>query len=113
MNVNIDDSWKAQLKEEFEKPYFQSLVDFVKTEYNTQTCFPKGSEIFAAFDYCSFNDVKVVIIGQDPYHGIGQAHGLCFSVNDGIALPPSLIKLLELIRQVHIKVRVGNNLQML
>ncbi|MBW1298748.1 uracil-DNA glycosylase [Aquimarina litoralis] len=95
MDVNIEDSWKAQLTTEFDKPYFKTLVDFVKTEYKTQTCFPKGSEIFAAFDHCSYDDVKVVIIGQDPYHGVGQAHGLCFSVNEGIAMPPSLINIFK------------------
>ncbi|MDH7446598.1 uracil-DNA glycosylase [Aquimarina sp. 2201CG14-23] len=95
MKVNIETSWKEQLKDEFEKPYFKELVEFVKTEFDAHTCFPKGSEIFAAFDYCSFDDVKVVIIGQDPYHGIGQAHGLCFSVNDGIDIPPSLINIFK------------------
>lgn len=95
MNVNIDPSWEEQLKGEFEKPYFKILTDFVKTEYKNYTCYPKGSEIFAAFDYCSFDDVKVVIIGQDPYHGIGQAHGLCFSVNEGVAIPPSLINIFK------------------
>lgn len=95
MNVNIEESWRAQLSEEFEKPYFIDLIGFVKTEYSTHTCFPKGSEIFAAFDYCRFTDVKVVIIGQDPYHGIGQAHGLCFSVNDHIDIPPSLLNIFK------------------
>lgn len=95
MNVNIDPSWKEQLKSEFEKPYFKTLTDFVKAEYKDHTCYPKGSEIFAAFDHCSFDNVKVVIIGQDPYHGIGQAHGLCFSVNEGVAIPPSLINIFK------------------
>ncbi|MGY3794387.1 uracil-DNA glycosylase [uncultured Aquimarina sp.] len=95
MNVNIDPSWKEQLKNEFEKPYFKTLTDFVKAEYKDHTCYPKGSEIFAAFDHCSFDNVKVVIIGQDPYHGIGQAHGLCFSVNEGVAIPPSLINIFK------------------
>ncbi len=90
MQVNIDPSWKAVLSEEFEKPYFQHLIQFVKSEYKTHVCYPKGSQIFAAFDHCHFNQVKVVIIGQDPYHGPNQANGLCFSVNDGISFPPSL-----------------------
>ncbi len=95
MNVNIEQGWKAELKDEFDKPYFSELVKFVKEEYNRNTCYPKGSEIFAAFDHCSFNDVRVVVIGQDPYHGVGQANGLCFSVNDGIAMPPSLINIFK------------------
>ncbi|MDY8136312.1 uracil-DNA glycosylase [Aquimarina sp. 2201CG5-10] len=95
MNVNIESGWKQQLTEEFNKPYFTQLTDFVKVEYKTQKCFPKGSEIFSAFDYCNFDDVKVVIIGQDPYHGVGQANGLCFSVNDGIDMPPSLINIFK------------------
>ncbi|WDO12155.1 uracil-DNA glycosylase [Flavobacterium sp. WW92] len=90
MQVKIHPSWKAVLAGEFEKPYFHQLIDFVKSEYAHHTCYPKGSEIFAAFDHCHFDDVKVVIIGQDPYHGPNQANGLCFSVNDGIPFPPSL-----------------------
>lgn len=93
MNVTIETSWKEQLKNEFEKPYFLDLIHFVKTEYKNHICYPRGGEIFAAFDSCSFDDVKVVIIGQDPYHGVGQANGLCFSVNDGVALPPSLVNI--------------------
>ncbi|EZH75292.1 uracil-DNA glycosylase [Aquimarina atlantica] len=95
MNVNIEPSWNQQLKEEFDKPYFASLVGFVKTEYKNNTCYPKGSDIFSAFDHCSFDDVKVVVIGQDPYHGVGQANGLCFSVSDGIDMPPSLINIFK------------------
>ncbi len=95
MNVNIEPGWKEQLKDEFDQPYFSKLVDFVREEYTTQTCYPKGTDIFAAFDHCSFDDVKVVVIGQDPYHGIGQANGLCFSVGDGIAMPPSLINIFK------------------
>lgn len=90
MQVNIHPSWKSVLSEEFEKPYFENLINFVKSEYATHTCYPKGSQIFSAFDHCHFDDVKVVIIGQDPYHGPNQANGLCFSVNDGIPFPPSL-----------------------
>ncbi len=90
MNVKINASWKNHLLDEFQKPYFKSLTEFVKQEYNSNRCFPPGNQIFAAFDYCGFDEVKVVIIGQDPYHGIGQANGLCFSVNDGVSHPPSL-----------------------
>ena len=95
MTVKIADSWKQILNDEFEKPYFKNLIDFVASEYNAHTCYPKESEIFAAFDHCSFNDLKVVIIGQDPYHGVGQANGLCFSVHDGIPHPPSLINIFK------------------
>ena len=95
MNVKIADSWKNILQSEFEKPYFKELINFVKTEYQTFTCYPKGKDIFAAFDHCAFDDIKVVIIGQDPYHGPNQANGLCFSVQDGIAHPPSLINIFK------------------
>ena len=90
MEVKIEASWKEQLSEEFEKEYFTKLIEFVRNEYQTQRIYPPGKLIFNAFDQCPFNDVKVVILGQDPYHGPGQAHGLCFSVNDGIDFPPSL-----------------------
>ncbi|WP_420319256.1 uracil-DNA glycosylase [Ekhidna sp.] len=90
MNVKIDDSWMQPLNAEFEKEYFQNLVSFVKTEYKTKQIFPPGSQIFNAFNHCPLGDVKVVIVGQDPYHGPGQANGLCFSVADGIRHPPSL-----------------------
>lgn len=99
MKVKIAENWKKIVQSEFEKPYFKELTNFVKEEYKTTTCYPKGSEIFAAFDLCSFNDLKVVIIGQDPYHGVGQAHGLCFSVNDGISHPPSLINIFKEIKE--------------
>ena len=95
MNVSIDSSWKNHLSEEFEKPYFQSLIEFIKHEYSTNTCYPKGSDIFNAFNHCKYNDLKVVIIGQDPYHRPNQANGLCFSVNDGISHPPSLINIFK------------------
>ncbi len=95
MKVEIAESWKAILKQEFESDYFKSLAAFVKNEYRTTSCYPKGNRIFAAFDHCSFDDLKVVIIGQDPYHGPGQANGLCFSVNDGIPQPPSLINIFK------------------
>lgn len=98
MDVKIVPSWKARLSEEFEKPYFNTLIEFVKQEYRTQTIYPPGKEIFRAFDCCDFNDVKVVIIGQDPYHGAGQANGLCFSVRDGVRMPPSLMNIFKEIR---------------
>ncbi|WP_322970088.1 uracil-DNA glycosylase [Faecalibacter sp. LW9] len=90
MQVNIEESWKKVLASEFEQPYFESLVHFVKNEYKTKTIYPPASKIFAAFDHTPFDEVKVVILGQDPYHGPGQANGLSFSVNDGIRFPPSL-----------------------
>ena len=99
MNVTIHDSWKPYLETEFNKPYFKALTDFVKQEYKTHTCFPKGKDIFAAFDGCPFNKTKVVLIGQDPYHGVGQANGLCFSVNKGIAHPPSLVNIFKELSQ--------------
>ena len=90
MNVRIDESWKKRLQSEFEAPYFKELTDFVRQEYATTRVYPPGSQMFAAFDACPFEQVKVVILGQDPYHEPGQAHGLCFSVNDGVPFPPSL-----------------------
>ena len=99
MLVKIHPSWEEELSSEFEKPYFQQLISFVKSEYATKRCFPKGSEIFSAFDHCPFDKVKVVIIGQDPYHGFGQANGLCFSVNDGVVFPPSLQNIFKEIQQ--------------
>ena len=98
MNVNIDPSWKQHLGEEFGKPYFARLVDFVRQEYQTTTCYPPGKLIFNAFNLCPFEEVKVVIIGQDPYHGDGQANGLCFSVNDGVPFPPSLENIFKEVR---------------
>jgi len=90
MNVQIEESWKKHLEQEFEKDYFIKLTDFVRNEYTRYTVYPPGKFIFNAFSSCSFDKAKVVIIGQDPYHEPGQAHGLCFSVNDGIQFPPSL-----------------------
>ena len=95
MQVKIHSSWQSHLSDEFTKPYFQNLISFVKEEYSKSRCFPKGNQIFSAFDFCPFDDVKVVIIGQDPYHGYGQANGLCFSVNDGVPFPPSLINIFK------------------
>lgn len=90
MQLNPDSSWKTILSEEIEKPYFIDLMKNVEEEYQNHVCFPPKELIFSAFDYCSFNDLKVVIIGQDPYHGDGEANGLCFSVNDNVKIPPSL-----------------------
>ena len=90
MNVQIEESWKAQLDGEFEKPYFERLTQVVRQEYATKTCYPPGRLIFNAFNLCPVDKVKVVIIGQDPYHEPGQAHGLSFSVQDGVTFPPSL-----------------------
>jgi len=95
MDVKIEQSWKKELQEEFEKDYFAGLTEFVRNEYKTRLTFPPANLIFNAFDQCPFDKVKVVIIGQDPYHGDGQAHGLCFSVNDGIAFPPSLLNIFK------------------
>ena len=90
MNVKIENTWREALADEWDKPYFKDLTDFVRREYSTKTIFPPARRIFAAFDSCPFDKVKVVILGQDPYHGPGQANGLCFSVAPGVALPPSL-----------------------
>lgn len=95
MQVKIEPSWQALLQNEFQEKYFHQLTDFVKEEYRNYKCFPPGNKIFAAFDYTPFDNVKVVIIGQDPYHGEGQANGLCFSVNDGIKPPPSLMNIFK------------------
>ncbi len=90
MDVKIEPGWKVLLAEEFEKPYFAALTQFVRQEYSTGPCYPPAGLIFNAFNLCPPDDTRVVIIGQDPYHGPGQAHGLCFSVNDGMRFPPSL-----------------------
>ena len=90
MEIRIEESWKRELAEEWEKDYFVRLTQFVREEYATKQIFPPGRQIFAAFNSTPFHDVKVVILGQDPYHDVGQANGLCFSVNDGIQFPPSL-----------------------
>jgi len=95
MDVKIEQKWKAALHKEFEKDYFAGLTAFVRNEYSTKLTFPPASLIFNAFEQCPFDKVKVVIIGQDPYHGDGQAHGLCFSVNDGVAFPPSLLNIFK------------------
>lgn len=98
MNVRIDESWKRVLCDEWDKDYFKNLTQFVRNEYTQTTVYPPGKEIFAAFDVTPFDEVKVVIIGQDPYHEPNQAHGMCFSVRDGVALPPSL---LNIFKEIH------------
>jgi len=95
MDVKIETTWKSKLKEEFEKEYFLVLTEFIKEEYKSKTIYPPGGQIFNAFNLCPFNKVKAVVIGQDPYHGPGQAHGLCFSVKEGVDLPPSLINIFK------------------
>ncbi|WP_101689632.1 uracil-DNA glycosylase [Dysgonomonas massiliensis] len=112
MNVKIEESWKKQLTEEFEKPYFVALTNFVRNEYKTKKIFPPANLIFNAFDSTPFDQVKVVILGQDPYHNDGQAHGLSFSVNDGIQLPPSLINIYkEINRDLQIPIPYSGNLE--
>lgn len=99
MLIDIHPSWKNILSSEFEKPYFLDLLSFVKNEYLNTICYPPKNQIFDAFNFCLFEDIKIVIIGQDPYHGIGQANGLCFSVNDGVSFPPSLTNIFKEIKQ--------------
>ena len=99
MSVKIAPSWHEQLKEEFEKPYFNNLISFIKEDVKKHTIYPPGKLIFNAFEHCSFEDTKVVIIGQDPYHGPGQANGLCFSVNDEVTFPPSLRNIFKEIKE--------------
>ena len=93
MTVRIDESWRQVLQPEFDKPYFELLTHFVRQAYRTTQCFPPAGQIFRAFDLCPFDKVRVVIIGQDPYHDVNQAHGLCFSVQDGVPAPPSLVNI--------------------
>lgn len=112
MTIDIHDSWKPYLKNEFNKPYFESLIQFVKSEYKNEQCFPPGPLIFNAFEKCAFNDLKVVIIGQDPYHNFNQANGLCFSVNDGVKHPPSLINIFkEIENDLNIPYPINGNLE--
>lgn len=99
MDVKIEAGWKEQLKDEFDKEYFIRLTDFVRNEYRQTKVYPPGPEIFNAFEHCPFDRVKVVILGQDPYHEPGQAHGLCFSVKDGVRFPPSLINIFKEIEE--------------
>ena len=99
ISPQIEKSWKTQLSDEFQQNYFQKLKTFLLKEKQTHTIYPPGNQIFAAFNHTPFSDVKVVIIGQDPYHGAGQANGLCFSVSDGIKKPPSLVNIFKEINQ--------------
>lgn len=98
MNVRIDTSWKSALADQWDQPYFEQLTEFVRSQYATRTVYPPGSRIFAAFDTTPFDAVRVVILGQDPYHGPGQANGLCFSVAPGVDMPPSLV---NIFKEVH------------
>ncbi len=112
MEVKIEPSWKRLLTDEFEKPYFGELIRFVKEEYEKHKVYPPGRLIFNAFDHCPFNEVKVVILGQDPYHGPGQAHGLCFSVPDGVLFPPSLQNIFaEIEKDMGVPVPASGNLE--
>ena len=112
MDIKIESSWKEHLKDEFEKPYFTDLTSFVKAEYTTQKIYPPGKLIFNAFEKCPFDKVKVVILGQDPYHEPGQAHGLCFSVPDGISFPPSLQNIFKEIKNdLEIPIPKSGNLE--
>lgn len=111
MDVKMEESWKEQLSEEFSKEYFIQLTNFVRQEYKTKQIFPPAKLIFNAFEYTPFNDVKVVILGQDPYHGDGQAHGLSFSVNEGVRTPPSLVNMYkEINRDLGITIPRSGNL---
>ena len=108
----MEPSWKERLKEEFDKPYFEELITFVREEYRTHTVYPPGPLIFNAFAHCPFDRVKVVILGQDPYHEPGQAHGLCFSVQDGTPFPPSLVNIFkEIQNELETPIPVSGNLQ--
>jgi uracil-DNA glycosylase len=112
MEVRIDGSWKSKLAEEFSKEYFIRLAEFVKNEYKSGTVYPPAGLIFNAFNLCHFENVKAVIIGQDPYHGPGQAHGLCFSVRDGVDFPPSLVNIFkEIDNDLHVKRPASGNLE--
>jgi len=112
MTVNIEPSWQQKLEGEFDKEYFRTLVAFVKEEYKNHDCYPPGKLIFNAFQHTPFDNVKVVILGQDPYHGQGQAHGLCFSVPKGIPQPPSLVNIFkEISNDVNGKIPQSGNLE--
>lgn len=112
LNVRIESSWKVALASEFDKPYFHELTTFVKNEYKNATVYPPPKEIFSAFDHCPVDQVKVVIIGQDPYHNPGQANGLCFSVHDGVPMPPSLQNIFkEIHSDVGVPIPTSGNLE--
>jgi len=111
MDVKIESSWKSKLQEEFHKDYFIQLTGFVREEYSQYKVYPPAGQIFNAFEHCPFDLIKVVIIGQDPYHGPGQAHGLCFSVSDAVTKPPSLVNIFQEINQdLGISVPIGGSL---
>lgn len=112
MDVRIEPTWKSKLEDEFKKDYFINLAEYIKSEYKLHTVYPPGNMIFNSFNLCPFPDVKTVIIGQDPYHGPGQAHGLCFSVQDGIGYPPSLLNIFkEIESDLGIKRPLSGNLE--
>lgn len=112
MNVKLEAGWRDRLQSEFKQPYFKQLVAFVKSEYESHEVYPRGADIFRAFDACPFDKTRVVILGQDPYHGAGQAHGLCFSVNDGVRIPPSLVNIFkELKSDIGLEIPNSGNLQ--
>ena len=112
MNVRIESSWQRVLQAEFDKPYFELLTQYVREQYKTRRCFPPAGLIFNAFDSCPFDKVRVVIIGQDPYHEEGQAMGLCFSVPEGIQIPPSLVNIYkEIHRDLGVAIPQSGNLQ--
>ncbi|GER59445.1 uracil-DNA glycosylase [Patiriisocius marinus] len=112
MDVKMGPQWEAVLEDEIQKDYFKSLVETIESEYRLNTCYPPSNSIFSAFEYTPFNDIKVVIIGQDPYHGRGQANGLCFSVTDGITHPPSLKNIFkEIVSDIGIAYPESGNLE--
>ena len=112
MNVRIESSWQRVLQAEFDKPYFELLTQYVREQYKTRRCFPPAGLIFNAFDSCPFDKVRVVIIGQDPYHEEGQAMGLCFSVPEGVTIPPSLVNIYkEIHRDLGVAIQQSGNLQ--
>jgi len=112
MHTSLHSSWETIVKEEFNKAYFEQLSVFVANEYEQFTCYPPKNEIFATFNHCPYDKLKVVIIGQDPYHGPGQANGLCFSVNDGVSFPPSLVNIFkELEKDLGVPIPIWGNLE--
>lgn len=112
MDVRLPESWKSRLQEEFEKPYFRELASFVRAEYLAKKIYPAPKNVFAALDSVAFEDVRIVILGQDPYHGPGQAHGLCFSVPEGVSKPPSLQNIFkELHQDIGLPIPVSGNLE--
>lgn len=112
MFLGLPQDWDLILKEETNKPYFKELISFLESEYQEKIVFPPRKEIFRALELCSWNNLKIVIIGQDPYHGLGQAHGLCFSVNDGVKFPPSLRNIfIELEKDINCSIPISGNLE--